>query len=688
LSSLSIDFETRSTVDLKKTGIYRYAEDPSTDIWCMAWAFDDEEPVIWTPPRHAPDCNGVCPVQHVPDNECGCLALYAGLPQRIVEHILIGGEVRAWNAQFERLIWREIMVKRYGAPEIQMEQFVCSAAEAAAMALPRYLAGAAHVLGVSQQKDDKGSRLMLQMAKPRRIEEDGTVIWWDVPAKKEILFAYCQQDVRTERAIIKALRRLPPREREVYLLDQRINDRGVRVDLELVRAASIIVDVGVTRANARLDDLTNGAVTAVTQNGRMLSWLNEADAEVTSISKAAVAALLERDDLSADVEEVLQLRVTAGRSSVAKLQSLQLASSLDHRARGLLLYHGASTGRWTGKTIQPQNFPRGEVSDVEDYIPLIHAGDYDIIDLIAPPIVVVLSMLRSMLTAAEGHELIAGDFSAIEARVLNWLAGQEDMLSLFRQYDAADKKDKPKFDPYRHNAAKLYNIPLDQVEKFPHRQTGKFQELGCGYGMGAKKAVSAAKTVYQLDITSGQAKEIVDSYRGTHQAVVNFWYETERACLDAVREPGTVQTFGGLKNLRATVRGGYLYILLPSGRPLCYAGPHIADRLTPWGEMKASLHFKGVDSFTKQWGVLGAYGGLLVENIVQAVSRDLMAEAMFRLENAGYLPVLSVHDEVVSEVPEGFGSVQEFERLMSELPAWATGCPVAAEGWRGFRYRK
>lgn len=668
MSTLSLDFETRSAADLKKSGVHVYAEHPSTDVWCLAWAFDDEDPAIWTP-----EFNGVC---------------YNELPRRIVDHIRAGGECRAWNAQFERIIWREVMAKKYGVLPVRDEQWVCSAAEAAAMALPRHLGGASKVLGVEQQKDDEGYRLMLRMSAPRRVEPDGTLVWWDVQEKLERLYEYCKQDVRTERSIVRCLRRLTPKERDVYLLDQRVNDRGVRVDLQLVQAAAYVVEVGVERANARLAELTGGDVSKVTNNGRLLGWLNDQDIETESIAKPALAALLARDDMPETVREVLQLRADAGRSSVAKLKAMAYATCADGQARGLLLYHAASTGRWGGRLIQPQNFPRGEVDDVESFIPYVLAGDYHAIDMFAHPIVVVLSMLRSMLTARPGHELMAADYSAIEARVLNWLAGQEDMCELFRKYDAASKDDKPLFDPYRHNAAKLYGIPLEEVQKFPHRQTGKFQELGCGFQMGAKKAVSAAKTVYGLDITDEQANDIVSGYRSTHAMVKRFWYEAEEACIDAVLQPGVAVRFGDKARLKAIKLGAYLYIVLPSGRPLCYAAPSVKEKLTPWGEMKPALHYWGVDPYTKQWGELSLYGGLIVQNVTQAIARDLMAEAMLRLEAAGYLPVLSVHDEVVVEVPEGCGSVKEMERIMSDNPAWATDCPVSAEGWKGFRYRK
>jgi DNA polymerase len=694
VSVLSIDFETRSTLDLKKTGVYVYAEHQTTDVWCHAWAFDDEEPQIWRPRRrehadHDPSClTWDC-------GECRCTC--NELPPRVVQHIVFNGTLRAWNAQFERIIWREIMVKRYGAPRIADEQFVCSAAEAAAMALPRSLDQAARVLKVQQQKDEQGYRLMLRMSKPRRMH--GTVPeWWDVPDRIARLEEYCKQDVRTERACVRALRRLTPREREIYLLDQRINDRGMRVDRGLVWAATDVASEGLLRANLRLSELTGGAVKGVTNHAALTEWLTDtAELATEGVSKAAIAALLERDDLTADVREVLQLRADAGRTSVAKLRSMVEVACSDGRLRGMLMYHAASTGRWGGRLVQPQNFPRGEVDDPESFIPFVIARDYDALDVFAHPVVIVLSMLRAMLTAAEGHELIAGDFSAIEARVLNWLAGQDDVCALFASGE----------DVYKHNAAKLYGIPLSEVQKFPHRQTGKFQELGCGFGMGPKKAVSAAKAVYGLTITEEQADEIVSDYRATHSMVKGFWKETENACVRAVRHPGESFRFGAHRNLTAVVAGAYLYIVLPGGRPLCYAGPHLKERPMPWCDVcakneqahveadhvfrhakKPCLHYWGVDPFSKQWGEISAYGAMLVENVVQAVARDLMAEAMLRAETHGYTPVLSVHDEIVTEVPLGFGDITEFERLMSELPDWAEGCPVAAEAWRGFRYRK
>ncbi len=681
--TLSIDFETRSPVDLKKTGVYPYAADPDTDIWLMAWAFDDEEPELWFPPP---------PVQRFVDGhgvDVTILSLTGAerLPQRILEHIAAGGEIRGWNVMFERIMWREIMVKRYGAPPVPLEQWVDTAAEAAAMALPRSLDMAAKVTGVPFTKDMAGNRLMLRMARPRSVNEDGTYVWWNDPEKIAKLGAYCKQDVRTEHAISKVVRRLSPHERKIYLLDQSINDRGIGIDRPLVNAAQDIVEEGVDRANADLIRITSGAVTEVTKVAALKSWLATKDVEVTSLDKAHLKELLDSPELPFDVNQALQLRADVGRSSVAKLDSMLSVIGKSDRARGLLLYHGAGTGRWSGKLVQPQNFPRGEVDDIESFIPDVLARDYDALDLIAPPIVIVLSMLRSMMVGAPGNDLIAGDYSAIEARVLNWISGQDDMLDLFRQYDAAPKQNKPLYDPYRHNAARLYKIPLADVQKFPHRQTGKFQELGCGYQMGAIKAVNAAKSVYGLIISGEEAKEIVKGYRDTHPDVVQLWRDANNAAIEATAHPGRVVRLGVNDMLKFVVAGAYLYLILPSGRALAYAAPHIVEEMTEWGT-RPQVEFWGMNSFTHQWQQQRLYGGLIVENAVQAISRDLIADGMLRLEEAGYPVVLSVHDEVVCEIPEGFGSLEEFEHLLTALPDWAEGCPVSSESWRGKRYRK
>jgi len=624
----------------------------------MAWAFDDEEVQIWIPGQP--------------------------LPERIVEHIEHGGEIRAWNAQFERIIWREIMAERYFAPAVLDEQWVDTAAEAAAMALPRGLDQCAIVLRVKEKKDQEGYGLMMRMTRPRSIV-NGRPVWWTDPEKLQRLYAYCKQDVRVERVIAKAVRRLSPLEREIYLMDQRINDRGVGIDRELILAAQEVAAEGIARADATLDQLTDGAVHSVTNHLALTKWVWEQGVETDGVSKKAIKEMLE-SDLSPDVRHVLQLRSDAGRTSIAKLDTmLSWASAPDDRARGMAFYHAASTGRWGGKGPQPHNFPRGEITNVEFYIKDILARQYDTIALAYHPVVVVSSMLRSMWRAKAGNELIAADYSAIEARVLNWLAGQDDVLETFREYDAGDKTKDP------------YLVMARKIGPLASRQAGKAAELGCGYQMGAGKFVTAAWDVYQVRVNEEEAEKAVAAYRASHDKVVALWKETEEAVIEATRNPGKVVLFGAKQRLKCAVAGAYLYLILPSGRPLAFAAPkvvtatvHIKATKTKaaYSFTKDAFEFSGVDPFTKQWGRLRAYGGLLVENIVQAVSRDLLAEGMLRLEKSGYPPILSVHDEAVSEVQMGFGSVHEYEQILAQLPEWAQGCPVRAEGWRGERYRK
>lgn len=673
MSYLSIDFETRSAVDLKATGVYPYAAHPSTDVICMAWAFDDEEVELWTPSK-AFVHDGQ---QGIEDNP---------LPERIAEHIENGGEVRGWNANgFERHIWREVMVKRYAAPAVADEQWQDTMAEARAMSLPGGLDQAAKVTGVMQQKDDKGYRLMLQMSKPRRVDPDGTIVWWDTPEKLTKLYDYCKQDVRTERAVYKVIRRLSANEREVFLLDQRMNDRGVRFDRQLIDAAQVIVDTGVERTNIVLRQLTNGLVTEVSNARRLTEWLQSQGVDTTGVSKPVVAELLAGEDLADHVREVLEARTDAGRSSVAKLRAMLDAMGSDDRVRGMLQYHVASTGRWGGRLVQPQNFPRGTVKGVEELIPLVLAHDYDRLALIEHPIVIISSMLRAMMTSAPGHEFMVADFASIEAVVVNWLAGQEDVLADFRAYLAGDKSR----DPYRKMAVRMGRAAEPMLVTPIDRNAGKAAELGCGFGMGDKKFVSAAWAVYQVRVTEQQSKDAVKIYRESHPYVKAFWYETEGAVVNAIEQPGVVQVFGGQKNLKAVVSGGYLYLVLPSGRLLAYPAPRIVMAPPPWGGAdKPQIEYSAVNGVTHQWIRERTYGGKLVENIVQAVARDLMADAMLRAEERGYTPVLSVHDEVIAEVPSGYGSVKDFEDIIAEVPAWATGCPVKAEGWRGERYKK
>lgn len=646
---VSVDFETRSTIDLRRTGVYPYAQHEHTGIWCMAYAFPGEEPQLWRPG----DLND----------------------DRLVQWINDGKPLRAWNAQFERTIWNEIMAGRYGWPKTEIEHWYCTAAEARAMALPGSLGDAAAALRVEQQKDSEGYNLMLRMARPRSYAPDGSPVWWDVPDRIHRLSQYCLQDVRTESSVLAKVRTLDPNERAVFTLDQRINDRGVRFDRELALAARDVAAEALEIANKRLHEITGGSVPTVTAVGAFTEWLRSRGVDATSITKAVVREL-QKTDLPPDVLEALKIREEAGKSSVAKIDSMLEAACSDDRIRGMLLYHGAATGRWSGRLVQPQNFPRGNVSDPEAYIPLVLTRDVHNIDLHHPPLEVVSSMLRAMLTAAPGHKLVAADFSAIEARVLAWLANEKDLLNTFATGG----------DVYKVMAAKIYSKPVADIGK-SERQMGKMAILGLGYGMGAKKFVDACKTMADIDISPEDSKKVVDLYRSSSTGIVELWRELEAAALQACLEPGTRQVAArGL--IRFKRESGYLWMKLPSGRLLCYSNPTVVERTTPWGSVQPAVRVYGVNSMTKKWMPYDLYSGLLAENAVQAIARDILSEAMLRAEARQFPVVLSVHDEIVCELPESQGSAHDLEEIMREVPEWASGLPLNAEGWENFRFRK
>lgn len=642
---ISIDFETRSIVDLRSTGVYPYAEDPSTEILCMAYALGEDEPALWVPGD---------PV-----------------PSEVTYAIENGYDFRAWNAQFERVIWRDTG-PRYGLPEVPFERWVCSAAEAAAMALPRHLAGCGRVLGTKHQKDDAGHRLMLQMCKPRRPRkgEDPDGLYWHEDADRlNRLYKYCLQDVETERDIAKRLRRLSDREREVYLLDQTINDRGVLIDYELVRALKRLAEEAIERANLRLFDLTNGTVEAVTNVQNIRKWLERVGVPLPDLTKQTVAEALQ-GELPSVAREVLLIRQDNGKTSAAKLDSMLSMLCADGRARGMLLYHGAGTGRWSGMGIQPQNFPRGNVKNPERLIPLVLAGNYDELEEEAPIMEIVSSLLRACFVATPGSRFVGGDFSAIEGHVTAWLAEQDSMTS------------------YEEMAGAIFDMDPGDVEPGSfERHVGKTAVLGCGFGMGWEKFKTTVKDWTGFVIDDDTAVKAVDAYRLTNYRIKRLWYALESAAMRAVQKPGIIQTAGRNECIRFKVKGDFLWCGLPSGRLLCYALPRIEDRLTPWGDMKACVTFSGTNSMTKKWERRSLYGGLITENVVQATARDLMAESMLRLEQEGYPVVLTVHDEILAEMPDGIYATS-FDIVMARTPEWGQQIPVKVEDWEGERFRK
>lgn len=634
--TVSIDFETRSAVDLRKTGVYKYAADPSTDIWCMAYKAPwSDDVLVWQPGDER--------------------------DTYLEDWIMAGGLLSAWNANFERTIWNEIMVSRYQWPSTRIKQWRCTMAQASAMGLPRSLGQAAAVLGVEEQKDKTGAALMLRMARPRKVNADGSYTWWNTKDKLDTLVAYCIQDVKTELSVAEVLNEMPDSERRLYQLDQRINDRGVALDVDLVHRVKALAANASMEIDAEIQRLTKGQVKAATNGMDLVAWLNSHGIATKSVDKQTVARLLTSDKLHPVIREVLTLRQNGAKSSTAKYDAMLHAVNADGRMRGLLVYHGAATGRWSGKLVQPQNFPRPQKKqdELDEIIAKLKAGE-DVSEHGAGT-VLASDLLRSMLVAEDGHRLMFADYSAIEARVLAWVAGQNDLVETFRKGG----------DVYKEMASAIYNVDVENVTD-GQRQVGKMAILGCGYGMGGKRFAEQCASM-GIKVDEDEAKRIVSVYREKNDRIALYWRNIEQDFVDMVKEAGRVKTVG---------------LPLPSGRSLTYHNPRIIQRETPWGAMRDTAQVDTLNSVTRQWVSQIIWGGLLTENVVQATARDLMATAMMALEVKGYNVILSVHDEIISEVPDNFGSLDEMIDIMTRVPAWAHGCPINAEGKEGKRYRK
>ena len=656
---LHLDFETRSTLDLPDVGLDRYASHATTDVWCMAHAFGEEAPALWTP-GHA-------------------------VAVAVMQHVADGGLVYAHNAAFELAIWNQIMVPRYGWPPLLPSQCRCTMSMAYAMALPGSLEKAAAALGITEQKDLKGGRLMLQMSRPKGVDVLGDPIWWDDADKLQTLYDYCKQDVRVEQQLTSRLFPLSTSEQALWELDYAINHRGLPLDEPAIAAARAIITVEQRRLEGRIRTLTDGAVGSPAEVAGLTRWITAQGVAIESLAKADVGALLHRDGLPARVHDALVCRQDYAKTSTAKLGRMQDAISADGRIKYTMQYHGAATGRWAGRRIQPHNMPRPSISHQEvdailDTLPALstaRATEY-IGALYGEPLSIISDCLRGLICAPAGKTLVAGDFANIEGRVLAWLAGETWKLDAFRAFDA---KTGP--DIYKLSYAKSFGIPVESVTK-EQRFVGKVQELALGYqgGVGAFQTMARG---YGLKITDERANEIKVLWREAHPCIVAFWCDLERAVYDAMTHPQVVVP---CRTTSFLVKGSFLFCRLPSGRVLTYPYPTLKMIETPWGEMKEQLHFMKVNGLSNKWEETHTYGGSLAENITQAVARDVLADAMTRVSAHGYDIILSVHDEIVAEMPEQGDWLTDLCTQMAVVPKWATGLPIAVEGWQKKRYQK
>jgi len=644
---LHLDFETRSTVDLRVSGAYRYAEDPQTEVIMACYAIDEGPVQTWLHTQPLPEDLRAA----LEDENC-----------IVVAH----------NAGFEKAMLTYILGPRHGWPVPPPHRWDDTAARAARQALPRSLEGAAMALGLEVQKDTEGRSLMLRMCRPRSVAEDGKITWWDDDARMKRLAQYCATDVEVERELDKILRQLTPEEREVWLLTEEMNDRGVAIDVDFATYAVQVASEAQEALNKELAEITDGAVTAATNVGKLRQWLlskgfGVLEGEDESLNKKAVENLLKSGAIPDDVRRVLEIRLLAGKSSVKKFQAMLDRVSKDGRVRGNLMYHGASTGRWSGAGVQLQNLPRDTVKDFDWSRKNLTASMDKVLSTLS-------RMVRGSIMAAPDHRLMWADYAAVEARGVAWLAGQTDLIDLFAKGGKV----------YEEMAAVIFNVPAEEIGKDSlERFLGKTVILGCGYSMGAQKfRMSCAAMGTEID--EELAYRAVNAYRSNYAKIPRLWKMLDEAAIAAIGQRGRETTY---RSVSFYADKNWLLIKLPSGRKLFYRDPRLVTYAGPYGE-KVSVEYSAVNSMTKKWNRERTFGGKLTENIVQGLCRDLIADAMLRLETSGYPVIASVHDEVISEVPIGQGSIEEMVALMCQLPEWAKDFPLAAEGKEGVRYGK
>jgi DNA polymerase len=651
---LSIDVETYCDLDIKNVGAYRYCEHPSFEILLFAYAFNDE------------------PVQIIDfmNNEY--------YPDEVIEALNNPSIVKvAFNANFERNSLKNQLKHEVKDFKMPPEQWQCSMIKALTMGLPSSLDMVAKVLNFKEdkQKMKEGKALIQYFCKPCKPTKTNDGRTRNLPAhdleRWKTFKEYCKQDVEVERAIRNKLSKFETidKEQKLWQLDQRINDRGIGTDLYLIlQAIKCDCDYSekLTEEAKVLTQLDNP--NSPTQ---LKKWIGEhVGYEVTSLTKDNIPELLEsaKDD---NVKRVLELRQLMSKTSIKKYQAMHQARCEDGRVRGLLQFYGANrTGRWAGRLVQVQNLPQNHLPDLDDARSFLRDGRYNYLEFLYDSVPDVLSQLiRTAFIPREGNRFIVSDFSAIEARVIAWYAGEQWRLDVFKTHGKI----------YEASASQMFKIPIEEIKKGSDlRQKGKIAELALGYGgsVGAITSMDKAKSIPEEELP-----DLVKSWRAANPNITKFWWDCDKAAKKAIQERTTVCMQYGLKFI---YNPGVLFIQLPSGRKLAYLKPKIEN-----GKFdKPIITYEGMEQTSKQWTVLETYGPKLVENIVQATARDCLAEAMFRLDEAGFDIVMHVHDEVVLDVPKDKGAVEEINEIMGKPISWAPTLPLRADGYECSYYMK
>lgn len=685
---------------IMRVGAWVYSEHPSTEVLYLSYNLKD----------------GRGPQRWIPDMPP---------PTDLFNWIAGGGLVEAHNSFFEYCIWANVCVPKLGWPPLPLLQLRDSAAKCGAFSLPRALAKAAKAMGTSP-KDAAGHAVMLKLSKPRNPTKTNPDIRWTsktAPEKFAALYAYGDQDIVAEGDLSAHLPDLLPQELTLWKIDQQINLRGVYIDRNLVDAAASIIQQAFIKYTSELVAITHGLVHAASEVAKIQSWLAACGWPPPTMEDSALKDMLERADLPGDVRRVIEIRRLIGSAAVKKVAAMRDRVGADGRIRDMFMFCGAGrTGRWGGSGPQPHNmFAKGPVvarcvecghihiatcprcpecggdtrsmdwnaEATEAVIPAILSRDLQIVEsLWGDALLAIAGCLRGMFCAASGHELICSDYSAIEAVVIAALAREEWRLEVFRTHGKI----------YEASASKITGVPFEEFMQYRkdtgqhhplRKKIGKFAELSSGFGGGLGAWLKFGAGEF---LTDEEIQQNVRKWRDQSPRVVALWHGLENAAHSAMMHIGQQFAYAGITYW---AQEGVLYCRLLSGRHLVYLRPELRPGTTPWGTDTMVLSFEGVMtpkvgySGGGAWTRLDTWYGQLVENVVQATARDLLAYAIIQLDAVGYPIVLHVHDEIIAEVPIGRGSIEEFERIMGTVPPWATGWPIkAAGGWRGVRYRK
>lgn len=646
MQTLSIDIETASSVNLAASGVYKYAESPDFEILLFGYSIDHQPP-------------------HVIDLKHG-----EQIPVEVLQALADPSVVKsAFNAAFERVCLSAYLRKHH--PHLLPSGFLsavgwhCSMVACAYLGLPQSLEAAARVLGLEAQKDSAGKRLIRKFCTPQPDHHQADALPVIDPDWQAFI-EYCRQDVAVEVAIQQRLSvyEVPVSEWDAYVLDQKINDTGIMLDLSLVDQAIACDQKHREKTLHRAQALTG--LENPNSPMQLKAWLSEHDCHVESLTKADVARALKNAD--GVVREVLTLRGDLAKSSVKKYQAMRNVAGTDARGRGLIQFYGAGrTGRFAGRLVQVQNLPRNYLPDLTFARALLRRGNHDALELLYGSVPDTLSQLiRTAFIPAPGCRFVVADFSAIEARVIAWLAGESWRLDLFRRGG----------DIYCQSASQMFGVTVEKHGKNADlRQKGKVAELACGFG-GSTGALTAMGAL-DMGLSEGELKPLVDAWRAANPNIVQLWWDVEEAVIECV----TTRQVQELGCLTFSIESGILFITLPSGRRLSYVKP----RLTTNRFGNTSVEYEGVTA-NKRWGVIESYGGKFTENIVQAIARDLLIHALHTVDQAGHRIVMHVHDEIIVETPSA--SVEEICELMSRTPAWARGLPLDADGYECGFYMK